>query len=788
MKGKPVSVNSLRTKTARFRPDGWFPYAMIVFVWFLFSIPYFIKGLVPFPSKYLVSFFPPWNASYAMPVKNNAMPDVITQIYPWKKLTVETWKTGNVPLWNPYSFSGTVHAANYQSAVFTPFNLLFFVLPFIDAWSHFILLQPLLAGLFAVLYARKIGISEPGAAVSGLAFMFSGFMVSWMAYGTLGYAVLYLPFILYMIERLRDGWRFAPLGISLAVALSFFSGHFQISLYVFSAAVLYCLFASPAEGKDRNRMTGESILYLLLGLAVASVQLLPTLEAYSLSSRAASFVKGEIIPWRYIVTLFAPDYFGNPVTRNDWYGHYAEWNGYAGVIPLFFSLAAAFFVKDRRKTYFSLLAVASLLLSYASPVTDLLFFLRIPVISTSAASRIMSLLTFAVPVLSGIGYDGVIALAKAGDRKRLIRIILLVSMITVFSWLATFFPSVLTGAQVTIARRNLILPSALAVVFISGLAVVIIRQKFVYAVMLLCILFTGLDLYRFAAKWMPFDPREFVYPETALTTFLEKTAGTDRVFGNFGNELTGMFSLQSIEGYDAMYDNRYGQFLHAASNGIPAKGDRSVALLDKRGKYTRDAVKLLGVRYFVQRKSDGRNVWAFPVWEYGDRMRKIYDDDTYEVFEYLDSYPRAFMASSYVLATSSDAAATLMFDKKKGIDLSKTLVLEDQPVPAPAVGNGYAEITTYLPNEVTIRTDSAVPKLLFLSDAYHPGWVVTVDGRKETLLKADFDFRAVALPAGRHLVRFQYMPRSFLYGVWVFVGSLIVLIILEIRRHGPRLR
>ncbi|KKS22964.1 MAG: hypothetical protein UU78_C0008G0014, partial [Candidatus Roizmanbacteria bacterium GW2011_GWC2_41_7] len=130
---------------------SYWPILFIVVIWLIFVHPYFFKNLVPFPSRYLVDFFPPWNNLYAHPYKNGAMPDIITQIYPWKQLTIDSWKSGQIPGWNPYQFSGNPHLANVQSAAFTPFNLLFFVLSFIDAWSVLVLLQPFLAGLFMYL-------------------------------------------------------------------------------------------------------------------------------------------------------------------------------------------------------------------------------------------------------------------------------------------------------------------------------------------------------------------------------------------------------------------------------------------------------------------------------------------------------------------------------------------------------------------------------------------------------------------------------------------------------------
>ena len=76
------------------------------------------------------------------------MPDVVTQIYPWKHFVVSELKEGRMPLWNPNNFSGNPALANFQTAVFSPFTLLYFILPFIDAWSLTVLLQPLLAGIF----------------------------------------------------------------------------------------------------------------------------------------------------------------------------------------------------------------------------------------------------------------------------------------------------------------------------------------------------------------------------------------------------------------------------------------------------------------------------------------------------------------------------------------------------------------------------------------------------------------------------------------------------------------
>src|SRR3989338_5524481 len=105
----------------------YLPLLFIVVVWFIFAYPFFFKGKVPYPSTYQVNNYAPWSAyeQFWGPVKNGAMPDIVTQIYPWRYFTIESLKKGQVVFWNPYSFSGTPHLANYQSAVFSPLNVLF---------------------------------------------------------------------------------------------------------------------------------------------------------------------------------------------------------------------------------------------------------------------------------------------------------------------------------------------------------------------------------------------------------------------------------------------------------------------------------------------------------------------------------------------------------------------------------------------------------------------------------------------------------------------------------------
>lgn len=745
----------------------FWPIGILLVIWAAFAFPYWGKGNVPFPGTYLVTFFSPWSTTHGMPVKNNAMPDVITQIYPWKRVTIQGWKSGELPLWNPYSFSGTSHIGTYQSAIFSPVNALFLLLPEIHAWSVMILLQPLLAGIGMYLFLRRLGRSPAGSAIGSVAFMFCGFLVVWMAYGTLGYAVLVLPFILYGIHVLiRHGDARGGIVAALGLFMSFVSGHFQMSLYVLLYSAAFLLYQHRVF-RNGSR-TAFAVLYVGLGLMMAAPQLMAGFDAYGKAVRSSIFVKGEVIPWQYLVTILSPDFFGNPVTRNDWFGHYAEWASYIGVAPLLLALLSlSEFKKESLVRFFGFMAAVSLLLAFQTPFVDLLYALKVPVLSTSAASRIIVLASFSLAALAAFGFDRLVILWEKRRIKTLYWWLGLSAVIAIFVWAVLMVVRPLEADKISVAVRNSVLPT-LFLISTAGVAVAgfIIPKRYRVVLIAAFILITAFDVYRFAAKWMPFDPSAYVYPPTPVITKLAALTAGDkaRIIGNLGNEVGSAFGLSLIEGYDAVYQYRYGKFISSVTSGLVSKTERSVVQFDKHGKYAEDVAQLLGARYYAHKKSDGRFPWAYPYWEF-PHYRIVWSDDQYEIWENTKAFPRAFAASSFTLAQSDEEILGSMY--AGGFDRRDSLVLERTPDILPATGAASVRIVRYRPTEVAISVDATAPKLIFLSDVYDEGWQVLVDGRDARLLRADFAFRAVAVAKGKHTILMRYRPVSTRVGLVV---------------------
>ncbi|MBI2613513.1 MAG: YfhO family protein [Candidatus Levybacteria bacterium] len=765
--------------------DKFWPVIFLFIIWFIFAHPYFLKDKAPFPSTYQVNNFAPWSADdrFAGPVKNGAMPDIITQIYPWRHLAVEIWKSGEVPLWNPNSFSGTPLLANYQSAVLSPFNILFLLIPFADAWSLLVLVQPLLAGLFMYLFVRSLNRGKVASLISSISFMFCGFITVWMGYATLPFAFLFLPLALFCIEKYyQTSKSMFLLLLSVCVPLSFFSGHFQISLYFLLTTIAYIVYKFFITRNLLNTL--YLILYTSFGLLLSMPQLLPSIEFYSQSLRSLVFEKNEVIPWGYISTFLAPDFLGNPVTRNDWFGHYAEWNAYIGVLPLILAVYSIFGKQKSKTIFFFALAILILSLAFPTPLQDLFINLRIPVLSTSAASRIIVIYSFLFAVLSGFGFDQLLADIQSKKYRKILIWLLTFGSVLLALWAVIYFKLFIPEERIIVARSNLILPSVIFMISAFTVFIASMNKKLLLSLSCVLLLIVSFDMLRFTIKWMPFDPKNLVFIDTPTTQSFSKIAGYNRIFSNLGGEATTYYNLPSVEGYDSLYIKRYGEFIGFVNNENSKNLNRSVVLFSKNGKYASKAINLLDIKYIIHKIADDHAVWTFPYWTYpDDQFKLIYKDDMYEFYENTKISPHAFLVGQYKVEKNADQTLSLMFNDN--LDLRRKIILEKDPKISQSIGEvGEAKIISYKPNNIEISVDAKDKSLLFLSENYYPGWNASVDGKETPILRANYTFRAIPVEAGKHTIQFSYMPWSFKLGLYLASGGLIgaIFMILVSRR------
>ncbi|MCX7919590.1 MAG: YfhO family protein [bacterium] len=167
--------------------------------------------------------------------------DVNLQFYPQFNFLSYWLKQGIFPLWNPYSFSGTPIFADPQSGFCYPIHIILFglfnpgVAFGLDLAFHF-----LLAGWFTYLYLRQLGLLRSAAILGGCCFMFSGFLVPKILIPALVFSAVYLPLLLFAIERLLYNLSYANISLTIiSISLLLLSGYPQYIAIILTFAALY---------------------------------------------------------------------------------------------------------------------------------------------------------------------------------------------------------------------------------------------------------------------------------------------------------------------------------------------------------------------------------------------------------------------------------------------------------------------------------------------------------------------------------------------------------------------
>jgi hypothetical protein len=131
------------------------------------------------------------------------------------------------------------------------------------------------------------------------------------------------------------------------------------------------------------------------------------------------------------------------------------------------------------------------------------------------------------------------------------------------------------------------------------------------------------------------------------------------------------------------------------------------------------------------------------------------------VFRVPDPLPRTYVVGRGRIAPPGQGWRALL---DPAFDPSREVVLPEGPVLA-SDSTGTVQVAEYRPDRVTLTAELDAPGYVVLVDAFDPGWKATLDGNDTALLRANVAFRAVAAPAGRHVIRLAYRPVSVMIGL-----------------------
>jgi hypothetical protein len=746
------------------------------------------KGLVPADG---VLRYPPWNGT--TPPSNYLLWDQYRIFIPQHEFVHQRILEGDFPLWNPHLDCGMPNLASIQGALLFPIQLLLSPLDPFHASGVAAFLKLFLAGWFTMLYLRRLGVSNSGAFLSGLVFSLCGFMIVWLGHPHVNGA-MWLPLLLYFVEKTfvsTSGQTTHPLaapalrawiGLAMTFGVMLLGGHPPTAIHIIFMVVIYFLFRLAGQGWEqpfwRVLLLAGS---LMVGLLLAAAQLLPFLEYYRHSScglSSASLVKwSQHLSASTLIHFLIPYYNGSPVKGFQDLSvllglddpiNFNERTAYAGILPLYLAMFAVACRRCRFTWFYLCVAVVSLLVVYGLPPFPALVH-ALPVLRDIFQNRLLLFTAFSLAVLAGLGWD---QLGRTENHRRAIWV-----LAAFWIAIAIGFGGVLWGivgpefAGLDPAHRHFLVRQVLLLaggLLASGIVVFCAVSGRRWLWVAIGLGWTAADLLCFGMGYNPAIPRDRYYPATPAIDWLKQDTSRFRVMGDntvLAPNTAAIYGLNDVRGCDFMSVRRYEEL-------ITGKAGDFWFYIKPVGPSMPESFQLLNVKYVLIPE---------PCSVLPDGYDLVYTNGI-AIYRNNACMDRALAVFDHQV--ERNPAAILTRVRSKSFDPRRILWLEEEPEPpaapvknpvATAVPAASVRITSYEPDEVSIEASLSRPGFLLLLDTYFPGWTAKVNGQPARIYRADYNFRAVSLPAGKSVVRFAYQPNSFRTGLMLSAAGLLVL-------------
>lgn len=676
--------------------------------------------------------------------------DLVNYFYPLNRLAAERLSAGELPLWNPDACSGIPLLATLQVAVFYPGTWLSVALPSAQAMPLVLGIECLLGGGFCVLLFLRWGAGSVSAAAGGLLFVYAC-LLGQTFWPPQVHTIVWLPWLLLCVESLARRWQWRWwVGLALGTALQILAGFPQYVAYTWYLLGPYALLRmwacrEPALGP---RLAGLA-LAAALGLGLAAVQLLPTLEAASLSGRGTSLTPEEI---HYLTGLDAPlaPFFANVIdpTPKLRAFDFRDGSGYLGLVTLPLLLIGAVFGRPRGIVLL-MLAVggAALLLSfgYRGPTRGLYeIYAALPAGDLFRTPERFRLLVF----FSAIS---VAVLGLAQVERRLPDVVRIRS------------PWARVAARACPAAIGLLLAVDLA------------ASTGAYG-----------SLRAFPSAWS-----QVFHAKGATVIAADELARLDPGPQNGRVELLDVWPLTApapirvprIACYEPLAPRPWPE-LFERMGGDPVWGQLFFDLDPDRFAAFYDAAS---VRHIVVHSGRGVGpVLLARHWhgKLGPPEPAPMPGLEIEVRSNDDALPRAYRIERFEVATVDEALEHLT---RGDVDFRELALVDRDPgLSSGERGASPARITLYEPERVEIQVEGEREALLVLTDTWYPGWSATLDGNEREILRANGVYRAVSVPPGHHRVVFEYRPASLGAGIALSVVSAAALGLVPLFTRGLR--
>ncbi|MEX2054856.1 MAG: hypothetical protein WD972_01615 [Candidatus Andersenbacteria bacterium] len=352
----------------------------------------------------LVACWPLWQGKFY------AVGDMRDVFIPLELFFQAELREGRLPAWLPEAAWGFPVIASAQIGFFYPPLLLARLLP-ITIYLPLILISHLLfSAIGTYFFLRTLGQSRGGAYLGSIAFTFSAFAWQHLTHLNIFLITAWLPWQLLAAHTAAHQPRSRNVSwLALSLGIPFLVGQLQLPLLFALFTSLYFMWQRQRAHKPIRQSLLALLLVAVLVMGLSAVQLLPTGELLTYSSRAEretfNLERANQYSWPlyHAPTTLWPRFFGSDST---YWGKRLEieYGVFIGTLPLLLS-GWLLWRKPRQHPFWLATVIVAVLLSLGSLSPFRLVGIEPSLWFFSAPARWLVFVTFSFSVLAGYAYD-----------------------------------------------------------------------------------------------------------------------------------------------------------------------------------------------------------------------------------------------------------------------------------------------------------------------------------------------------------------------------------------------
>jgi hypothetical protein len=219
-----------------------------------------------------------------------------------------------------------------------------------------------------------------------------------------------------------------------------------------------------------------------------------------------------------------------------------------------------------------------------------------------------------------------------------------------------------------------------------------------------------------------------------------------------------VLGLEDTLGYNPLRISAYERAVGPGENAVDPNGRHFPGTF--RG-YKCNLASLLGLEYLVIDRPLNKMPRHVP----RPHATEIYSGAHIHIYRLGAIAPRAYFANVLTPVDTDEVLDTHTlpeFDRSHEalIDKASMAEVSGSYPPGSDTANANVVVAAYHDNHVVISVDTDKPGIVVLNDIYYPGWQAKVDGVAKPILRTNVLFRGVEVPAGHHIVSFEFRPLS----------------------------